>query len=641
MSTVRITSYGEWESPISARMPAAGSLRLGGVAVDGEDVLWVEGRPSEGGRGVLVRRRPDGTREDVVPEPFSVRSRAHEYGGGAFLAAGGHVWFVNFADQRIYHTANRSGPEPLTAGGPFCYADLVLDRTRQRLLCIREDHSGDGDPANELVAVALASGEVTVLVRGHDFYSTPVLSPDGNHLAWLTWDHPAMPWDETTLWLARIDAGGLLGSPERIAGGGGVSLFQPAWSPSGKLFVVADPGGWWNLHVWENGHLRCLLDLSAEFGLPQWTFGMHTYGFASDGSIVCAYSVQGEWRLGRLEPETGDFHRLGIALTQVDDLAVSGGRVVVIGASPRQAAAVLSFDWTSGTREVLRESVVAELDSEEISEPERIEFPVPGGETAFGFFYPPKNRRHRAPEEELPPLLVTTHGGPTAAASTGLNLKLQYWTSRGFAVLDVNYRGSTGYGRAYREMLKGRWGVADVEDCVEGALHLVRTGRADGNRLIIRGGSAGGYTTLAALTFRDVFRAGASYYGIGDLETLVRDTHKFESRYLDQLVGPYPEQKALYRARSPIHSVDRLSCPVIFFQGLDDKVVPPSQTEAMVTALRAKGIPVAYLAFEEEQHGFRKAPTIKRTLEAELYFYGRIFGFTPADEIEPVVIENL
>ncbi len=642
MAIPKTARYGEWESPISTEMLVAESVRLGGVAVDGPDVYWVEGRPMEGGRNVLLRWRAGAAApEEVTPEPYSVRTRAHEYGGGAYLAAGGEVWFANFADQRLYRQRPGAPPEPLTAPGEFRYADMILDAARGRLICVREDHSGGGEPVNEIVAVGLEDGAVEVLAGGHDFCSTPALSPGGDRLAWLTWDHPNMPWDETMAWVAEFDPAGRLEVPRKVAGGDGVSVFQPAWSPAGELYVAADPGGWWNLNRWDGARLHCVVEMPAEFGQPQWLFGMRTYGFAGDGSIVCAYCRQGEWRAGRLFPETGELRRLGLDLTDIEGLAVTDRHAVFLGGSPRRPLAVIRFDLKTGEQRVLRESVSVAVDASCISEPANIEFPTAGGETAHGFFYPPRNGGFTAPEGELPPLIVISHGGPTAATSTALNLKLQYWTSRGFAVLDVNYRGSTGYGRAYRDRLKGEWGIVDVEDCLHGARYLADAGKVDAARLVIRGGSAGGYTTLAALTFHDLFRAGASYYGVGDLESLVRDTHKFESRYLDQLIGPYPERKDLYRARSPIHFTDRLSCPVIFFQGLDDRVVPPNQAEQMVAALRARRLPVAYLAFEGEQHGFRRAETIRRALEAELYFYGRIFGFTPAGRIEPVPIENL
>ena len=630
---------GTWSSPITTKLLVADSVRLGGIALDGDDVYWLEGRPSEGGRNVLVRRDADGVTRDVTPAPYNVRTRAHEYGGGAFLVDGGRVWFTNFDDQRIYRGGPGSEPAPLTVEGPWRYADMVLDAPRDRLVCVREDHGeGAGEPVNTLIAVGLRDGAVEVLAEGHDFFASPCIDREGQRLAWITWDHPDMPWDASRLWVAGIRGDGSLSEPRCIAGGDGVSVFQPAFRDDGVLFFVADPDGWWNLHGYDGERVRCVHVMEAEFGRPQWQFGMSTYGFDGREEIVCCYAKDGFWHLARLDdglvPVANPF-------TDIQAIAVSGRRALLIGGSPTRAAAVAVVDTETGSTEVLRESVRRDFDAAFVSEPEAIRFATGGGEHAHAFFYAPRNPDFHPPESERPPLVVIGHGGPTGATSATLSLAIQFWTSRGFAVLDVNYRGSTGYGRAYRELLAGRWGIADVEDCINGARYLADAGRVDGGRLAIRGGSAGGYTTLAALAFHDVFAAGASYYGVSDLETLALDTHKFESRYLDKLVGAYPAEREIYVQRSPIHAVDRLACPVIFFQGLEDKVVPPSQAERMVQALRAKGLPVAYIAFEGEQHGFRKADTIERTLQAELAFYGRVFGFEPADDLPALEIHNL
>jgi dipeptidyl aminopeptidase/acylaminoacyl peptidase len=639
---MKTAPYGEWESPISAAALSAASVRFGGVALDGPDIYWVEGRPSEKGRSVLVRRAPDGTIADVTPAPYDVRTRVHEYGGGAFAVSGGEVWFSHIGDDRVYRERSGSSPEPLTSLGPWRYADLVCDAQRGRLVCVRESHADtDREPVNELVAIDCRDGTVSVLATGHDFYSNPRPSPDGRHLAWLTWDHPDMPWDGTELWIAELDGDGFPKDHARAAGGKGKSVFQPEWGPDGKLYLVSDPEGWWNLHIYDGERSSCLYRADLEFGRPQWQFGQATYGVESERRILCAFAERGLWRLGALDQATGQLEAIATPFTDISDIAVGARRVVIIAASPWQSSVVALVDPDTGKVTVLRESASLAIADEYISPPDAIEFPTGGGQHAHAFWYAPRNPNFRAPHGELPPLIVIGHGGPTGATTPSFSLAIQFWTSRGIAVLDVNYRGSTGYGRAYRELLRGLWGIADVEDCVNGAMHLVEQGRADEKRLAIRGGSAGGFTALAALTFYDAFKAGASYYGIGDLEALARDTHKFESRYTDSLVGPYPERKDLYEARSPIHFVDQLSCPVIFFQGLADKVVPPNQAETMVEALRAKGLPVAYLAFEGEQHGFRRAETIIRAREAELYFYGKVFGFTPPDKIDPVPIENL
>jgi dienelactone hydrolase len=479
---------------------------------------------------------------------------------------------------------------------------------------------------------------IHILQAGNDFYSTPRLSPDGSQLVWLTWNHPNMPWDGCEIWVANLDAHGFISSAQCIAGGPDESIFQPSWSPDGVLYFVSDRNNWWNLYRWRNNQVEAVCPKEAEFGTPQWIFGMSTYGFIAPERIICWYSGPQGSNLAYLNTQTGELTPLEIPYTSVDKVVANSQQVVFLAASPTVAPEIVRLDAASGKLEVLRRLQHEQLDSACISVPELIDFPTENNLTAYAYYYAPKNADYSAPAGELPPLLVCSHGGPTSAASSNLNLSIQFWTSRGFAVVDVNYGGSSGYGRAYRERLKGQWGIVDVDDCVNAAKYLVQRGDVDGNRLAIRGGSAGGYTTLCALTFRDTFKAGASYYGVSDLTVLATDTHKFESRYLDGLVGPYPERKDLYYQRSAINFTDQLSCPVIFLQGLEDKVVPPSQAELMVDALRAKKLPVAYVAFEGEQHGFRRAENIKRSLEAELYFYSRIFHFEPADKIEPIEI---
>ena len=642
MTAKEITPYGQWPSPIGADRLSAGSVRLASVAIDGDRVYWLEGRPEEGGRCVLVCREAKGEIRDLTPAPFNVRTRVHEYGGGSFLVRGGRIWFANFSDQRLYRQEAGGPPAALTAEGPHRYADMQLDAGRSRLLCVRETQPGDGaEPVNALVAVSCSDGETRVLHEGRAFYSSPALSPDAKWLAWMTWDHPAMPWDESVVWLARIEADGGLGRVVRVAGGDGVSVYQPGWSHDGVLHLVCDRNGWWNLYRWCGGALRAVHEARAELAHPQWQLGTATYGFGRRGEIVCSRCTAGRWELLRIDAHGVRALPSCAHLTSIADLAVRGDTCVLLGGAPDTPASVVLVDTAEDEAATLRQAFPLAPDPAHLSIPRAIRFPTGDDEHAHAFFYPPANAGHTAPEGEAPPLIVASHGGPTGAASTTLDLRVQFWTSRGFAVLDVDYRGSTGYGRAYRDRLKGAWGLADVEDCVNGALHLAEQGRVDRQRLAIRGGSAGGFTTLCALVFHDVFKAGASYYGISDLEALARDTHKFESRYLDQLVGPYPEQAARYRQRSPIHSASRLSCPVIFFQGLEDKVVPPNQAERMVQVLRDRGLAVACLFFEGEQHGFRRAETLEATLKAELYFYGRVFGFRPAGELPAITIENL
>ena len=634
--------FGAWPSSITPDAIVADTVRLSAVNLDAGRIGWLEGRPGEGGRNVLVRADATGRPVDVTPAPFNVRSRVHEYGGGACAVSGVRVWFSNDADGRIYVQAAGAAPVPLTAQDTARFGDLVFDPRRRHLLAVRETHREGVPPANDLVAVSTGDGSVRVLASGHDFYAAPAPSPDGRRLAWLAWDQPDMPWDAAALWLAELDRDGVPGAPVRIVGGSGCAAFQPAWSPDGALWCVADPDGWWNLHRWRDGELRCMYRAEHELGKPLWQLGTTTFGFDAAGCVVCTWRNGGAWRLGRLDPDSGAMTPIALSWTSIDSLRVCGSTAAFIGGAPDRSAAVVSVDLESGKTRVHRVSSTLSIEEGTLARPVAISYPTGGGEeVAHGFYYPPRNSSCRGPAGETPPLLVMSHGGPTGAASDTLSPMIQFWTSRGFAVLDVDYRGSTGYGRAYRERLYGAWGVADVKDCVAGALHLAGTGRADRNRLAIRGSSAGGYTTLAALTFHDVFRAGASYYGICDLEVLAADTHKFEARYLDRLVGAWPAERDVYRARSPLHHASRLGCPIIFFQGLDDRVVPPNQAELMVDALDRRGLPVAYLRFEGEGHGFRQADTIRRCLEAELYFYARVFGFEPADTLPPVEIRNL
>ena len=634
--------FGSWPSPVTAELIAGATIRLGQAALRGAEILWTESRPQEQGRHVLVQRGADGTLRDLNPAPLNVRTRAHEYGGGAFVVLADGAVFSHYDDQQLHRIDASGSARVLTRDPEQRYADAIVDAPRQRLIAVREDHRGGAvDAVATLVAIALDSGAVAVLVQGHDFFSSPALSPDGRQLAWLSWDHPNMPWDGTELWLADVGDDGTLGTPRRVAGGAQESIFQPAWSPRGELHFVSDRSGWWNLYRLRDGAPQPLHPMAAEFGTPQWAFGMALYGFDARGRIVCVYRQDGMSRLATLDPESGAFATLATPYCAIEELRVGADFAVFIGATAARASALVRLDLNTGALEVLRESSSAQVDEAYLSHAEPISLPTEGGLVAHAFFYAPANRDRRGPDGERPPLIVVSHGGPTSAADASFKWSVQYWTSRGFAVVDVNYGGSSGYGRAYRERLNGRWGVVDVDDSINAARFLIARGDADAQRVLIRGGSAGGYTTLCALTFRRFFKAGASHYGIGDLEALVRDTHKFESRYLDRLIGPYPAARALYRERSPIHHTERLASPMILLQGAEDKAVPPAQAQTMFDAVAAKGLPVAYLLFAGEQHGFRRAATIRRALEAELYFYGKVFGFAPADAIEPVEIRNL
>ena len=733
------TPYGAWTSPISARGVAEGARRIDDLAAAGDCVCWIERRPDEGGRNVLVCRGADGATETLTPAGYDVRSRVHEYGGGAFCltpplgapafwpasgappplgapafrpASGApprsgvrelpHA-FVNFNDQRVYLAAG-GPPIPLTPKGGARYADLTPDPHRHRLIAVQErpDPAG-GEEIAALVAIPLPATAADAadagdppaeppppaeLVSGADFYSSPRLSPDGSKLAWLSWNHPDMPWDATELRLADLDERGRPVAPRLVAGGDAAApeaVQQPGFDAHGRLTFVSDRSGWWNLYrldpvdplgapaFWpassatprsgsHESPLHPLHPRNSEFGVPPWLFGMSTYAHTASG-IVAACCDQGVWRLLFLpaadtdptanaappQPVAIPSPYTSISWLRPVDGATPTDTAVFLGAAPDRPAELVRLrlpvsadSAAAGTTNPATPelNVLATTgpapNPRYLSRGGPLEFPSAGGRRAFAFFYPPKNDDAQAPDGARPPLIVKSHGGPTSAAEHVYDPGVQYWTSRGFAVVDVNYGGSTGHGRAYRESLRDRWGIVDVEDCAAAAEELAARGEVDEAKLVIRGGSAGGYTTLAALAFKDTFAAGASHYGVADLAALARDTHKFESRYLDRLVGPYPERSDLYEQRSPLSARDGFSCPVIFFQGAEDRIVPPNQAESMVEALRAKGVPVAYLLFEGEQHGFRQAANIVRALEAELSFYGQVLGFEPAGGVEPV-----
>ena len=640
-----VAPYGSWKSPITADLLASTYVALDELRVDGDDVYWSELRPADKGRNVIVQRKPDGTLTDITPPGFSARTRAHEYGGGCYIVQNGTVYFSNYTDQRLYRQDPGSDPRPLTPPVDMRYADGIIDYRRNRIISVREDHTLK-TPQAVTTVVSLdieKGGEGKIIVSGNDFYSTPRLNHDGSKLAWLTWNHPNMPWDGTELWVANVKPDGSLEKSEKVAGGLEESIYQPEWSPDGALYFSSDRSGWWNLYRQHNNQIEPLYPMQGEFGLPQWGFGSHTFVFDSSNQIICAYTKDGIWHLASLNPTKKTLRPIETRISQIlwGNLAEKNGTVFLIGGSATEPSSIVQIDLSTKETGILHRSREITVDKEYLSIPNSIEFPTENGRTAFAFFYPPKNPEYEAPEGERPPLLVVSHGGPTSFSPSTLRYEIQYWTSRGIGVVDVNYGGSTGYGREYRKRLNDNWGIVDVQDCVNATRYLAGRREADGDRLGIRGGSAGGYTTLCALAFTNTFKAGASYFGVSDLELLAKDTHKFESRYLDNLVGPYPESRDIYRARSPIYHVDGISSALILFQGLEDKVVPPDQSEKIFEAVKSKGLPVAYIAYEWEQHGFRRAENIKRSYEAELYFYSKIFHFNPADKIEPVVIENL
>jgi dipeptidyl aminopeptidase/acylaminoacyl peptidase len=638
MLTAKTAAYGSWKSPITSDLVAQ-SITLSEARVDGEDIYWLEGRPQESGRLVVVRTNSlDDHATDITPKPYNARTRVHEYGGASWTVADGVIYFSNFADGRLYCQTNKSShPVPLTPAPTaperqWRFADGVIDRLRQRWIGVREDHTGEGEPINTIVSVDIRQqghDAGRVLIGGHDFFAAPRLSPDGRWLIWLTWDHPNMPWNGTTLCLSELDEVGNVIEPLTVAGGVSESIFQPEWSPDGRaIFFVSDRSGWWNLYRFDLASRtpEPLAPMAAEFGAPLWKLGARTYACAGSDRIVCAYSKAGLGQLAVLDLKGKALRPIEMPFTEFSSVQVNGYRAVFRAGASNHPASIVLVDLISGTHRVLKKETDL-LDqpgsriTDYLSTVRSVEFPTTDGNTAYGLFYPPHNPDYVGLPNELPPLLVRCHGGPTASASSVLDITTQFWTSRGIAVLDVNHGGSSGFGRAFRNRLHLNWGVVDVDDCINGAKFLAAEKLVDHNRIVIRGGSAGGFTTLAALTFRDFFHGGASYYGISDLAVLARETHKFESRYLDWLIGPYPQAQERYHERSPLYHVDQLSKPVIFFQGAEDPVVPPNQAEALVEALRRKRKAVGYFLFSGEQHGFRNAVNIQRCLDAELHFY--------------------
>ena len=680
-TSIKAAPYGSWSSPIDPKLLTSSSPSYAYPCRDGENLYWLESRPWENGRSVIVQRRMIQNIKnqnsknknnksktcDVLPSPLSARSKVHEYGGTPYIVIDDVLYFCLYDDQRIYRLDlkdNKAVPEPITAENNYRYADFCYDKHRHRLICVAENHDNEPEPENTIVAVPLdGSMSLTTLCHGDDFFAYPRLDNTGTQLCWISWNHPNMPWDCSTLWLADLDNNGFPTEPNIVAGNGDEAILQPQWSPDNQLYFVSDRDNWWNIYQWQPDlGIKNILPLDAEFATPLWVLGMSTYGFCTDSksksTLVCCYSQNGTWKLG-LKAHNCPLKTIETSHTQFSDIYCDGNKAWLVGASANTSAELIELDVSRGQLMSVAQGMPLPFDQQYLSMPTPVSFetiPVkaislksatltnnqaPDVPTAHGFYYQPCNPDYQGIENTQPPLIVICHGGPTGSTSTALNLKIQYWTSRGFAVLDINYRGSTGYGRDYRQQLHSQWGIADVADVVAGARYLADQQSVDPNKIAIRGSSAGGYTVLAALCFYDVFKAGACLYGIGDLETLAQGTHKFESRYLDKLIGPYPEKREIYQQRSPINHVNKFDCPVIFFQGLDDKVVPPEQAIMMTQALRNKNLPVAYLPFQGEGHGFRKAGTIKQSLEAELYFYSKIFGFTPQEVLPEIHIDNL
>jgi dipeptidyl aminopeptidase/acylaminoacyl peptidase len=636
--------YGSWPSPISAASVVEGSRGLGSLSVDGDYLYWVESRPEEGGRNTIMRRAAGGKPEEILPLPWNARTRVQEYGGRNVLVADGTIWFSNFEDQRVYRMVPGDEPQAVTPAVELRYAGCLLDRGRGRLLCVREDHRVEGEARNSLVALPLDGvSEGEVLFEDSDFVSAPSLSPDGSRLAFTSWQHPNMPWDDTSLWAAEFDERGQLKGLTLHNAGVGESVINPQWSAQNQLYVISDRYNWWNIYRVDGNRFTAVETGigQAEIGGPDWSVGDSHYSLLDGGKILAKLSRAGVESLVLIDPAASKASTLPLDSAAIYDFLPQNGRLFVINATADAPPVLLETNLAGADQRVIRTSRDAGIGAGWIPRYRLVSFPSGDGGEAHGIYLPPTNPDVQAPKGAAPPLIVSVHGGPTAASSPTFQLNQLYWTSRGFAILDLNYRGSTGFGREYRRSLYGQWGIFDVEDAVAGANWLASQGLADPDRLIIRGGSAGGYTTLAAHAFHDTFAAGASYFGVSDVEALARDTHKFESRYLDQLIGPYPERRDLYRARSPIHHLDGFDAPLLLLQGLDDRVVPPNQSEMIFDALKSRGIPTAYLAFEGEGHGFRKAGNQVKALEAELYFYSRVLGFDTADQLPKVTIEGL
>ncbi len=623
------SAYGFWPSPISAELLTSQAVKISEPQACGERVYWLESRPQEQGRNALVCEHA-GKRTDLLPAPHSIRTRAQEYGGAAYLAIATGVFYVLDADQRVYFLAHSQQkaialtPDAPTPTAQYRYADFCYDEQRQRLLAVREDYTHNTHhPSCAIIAIDLQTHCTTVLRSGADFYSNPRLSPDAKQLSFLRWNHPQMPWDGTECICADLDLVGNPANEKVIAGNVTESIFQPQWSPSGELFFVSDRSNWWNIYRWNGATSECVAALEAEFATPQWVFGMSTYGFINSNEIFCCYSQNGQWQLATINVQQQAITKITTEFRDISAVHCHAGRGYCLAASSWQSTQLWCYAQNNLSPITSTHSPIT---GDYISTAQSILFTTSDNEQAQGFFYSPQHAEIQTTEKTLPPLIVMCHGGPTGATESSLNVKIQFWTSRGFAVFDINYRGSTGFGRTYRDRLKHHWGITDVIDVCSGAEFLAQQGLVDRNRMAIRGSSAGGYTVLAALTFSNTFKAGASLYGIGNLAALAQDTHKFEAHYLDSLVGEYPAQDTIYHARSPIYHINKLNCPVIFLQGLQDKVVPPSQAEAMVAALSMKGITTKYITFAEEGHGFRQAQNIQRALNEELAFYQTVFG---------------
>lgn len=661
-----VAPYGEWDSPVTGESFTARSVTLSQVRVDGADTYWVEGHPKEDGRGVLLCRDALGQTSEVLPlldgvRLVDVRTRIHEYGGRAYAVLGGLIIFSDGFDDRVYRFDTRApsrGLVPLTPLSKVRFGDFEIDEVRGIVYAVAEDHSGPGEPTNSLVAIPLDgmagrdASAITTVFSGTDFVEAPSVSPDGTKLAWLTWNHPDMPWTRSQLHVAALGFAGELRTSLTLVDDPGVCVYEPRWTLDGDLIHVDDSTGWANLYrtegfAWRDGEdadawtsrlrTRALHPGRQAFSHPHWRLGLHSYDNFDHDHLICSWAEDHTWHLGTVRLDNGLEEEWATGWWPIGNVAATEGRVVLLADSPTHAPAIVEVK--DGVTRVARPSTEAEVAPDMVSSAQLLSWETPDGATAHGFFYPPVNASFRAPQGDLPPLIVNVHGGPTSAARPGFDVSHQFWTTRGFAVLDVNYRGSTGSGRAYREQLNGQWGVMDVADCASGAGNLISRGLVDPSRVAIRGASAGGLTVLRALETTDVFSAATSVYGVSDLRSLVRETHKFESHYAFRLLGSSDLSEPVWEERSPIDHLEDISAPLLLLQGEDDRVVPPSQTRRLHDALRDSGRKVAMVTFPGEGHGFRKAGSIKIAWATELGFYGEVWGLRTDGGTE-VVIEN-
>lgn len=639
-----ILDYGSWPSPWTPELVATSSFFpqywVSHIEIDGDGSVYAQvRRPDDGGRAVILKLDQQGGGLSLVPAPYSVSTSIVEYGGPAFVVCDNLVFFINAADQRWYRRDPDGSIGAITAEGAVRYGAAQVDRSRRRLICVREDHRSGGEPVNSIVAISMDGDEYgQVLVAGDDFYAWPALSSDGSRLAWTSWNHPHVPWDVTSIASAKLDDAGVVASIQMIVPEAGEVACDSQFSPDGELYFVSDRSEWWNYYRWDGERAIAVAPMEKEFARPFWNMGTSDYRVLDDGRLFGVHSCDGINHLGFVDPTNGRLERLDLPFTYYARLKVHAGHAFALASSPVLPARVLKIDLATGETSTLLQMPHYPDTGGFVSEPQHLSFKSADGRTGFGFFYPPANANYAGPPDAKPPLLITSHGGPTGCTNTCYNPAIQFWTSRGFAVFDINYAGSTGYGRPFRDLLKGGWGVVDVQDHVAAALHLAQVGLVDGERLGVRGWSAGGFNTFACLAFSDVFHAGCAYFGISDVELWARETHKLEAYYADYLVGPRETSQRLWRARSPLHNADNITAPLLMLQGDQDKITPPNQSEAILKNLQDRGVPVGYILFEGEAHGFRKASSNLASLQAELAFFSRIFGVRVADQLPELVL---